>query len=79
MMSAESGNGNSQRVTDLESHLAHLQHFTDQLNSVVTEQANQLVVLQRTVKRLENQIKELRDRPEPSANVDLFDEKPPHY
>lgn len=67
------------RLTELESHLAHLQRFTEQLNEVVTEQAGQLVILRRTVTRLESQIKDLRERPQASEGADLFDEKPPHY
>lgn len=78
-MSTEEKQTDSKRLTELESHLAHLQHFTDQLNDVVTEQANQMVVLRRTVTRLENLVKELRERPQSPDGADPFDEKPPHY
>lgn len=78
-MSTEEKQTESERLVKIESHLAHLQRFTDQLNAVVTDQSSQLDVLRRTVSRLENQVKELREKPQAADGAEHFEEKPPHY
>jgi len=66
-------------LIEVETQLTHLQHFTEQLNQVITEQAQQLYFLQRKVVRQETQIRELREKPQLEDETDLLDEKPPHY
>lgn len=78
-MATDSRPSADQRLIEVEMQLTHLQHFTEQLNQVITEQAQQLHFLQRKVVRQEEQIKELREKPHLESEGDLFDEKPPHY
>lgn len=65
------------RITELEIQLAHQQRITEQLNEVLTEQTNSIDGLGRRIHALENQIRQLRERPH--AEPDMLDEKPPHY
>lgn len=66
-----------ERVTSLESALAHHQREYDLLNSVVVEQADVVAKLQRKLASLEASLKSVESRiPE---DRDLADEKPPHY
>ncbi len=78
-MSADSRPSPEARLIEVETQLTHLQHFTEQLNQVITEQAQQLYFLQRKVVRQETQIRELREKPQLEDETDLLDEKPPHY
>jgi SlyX protein len=67
----------SERVTDLEIQLAHLQRQFDVLNEVVTQQTKQLDQSSKRIDKLVGTIEELK------ANTELIsetvDEKPPHY
>ncbi len=65
------------RITELEMQLAHLQRLYDQLNEVVIQQAMAADRMVRTMAELENQIKQLKEKPTPAP--DPRDEKPPHY
>ena len=66
-----------ERITDLESALAHHQRECEQLNQVVIEQANRIDELHRRVARLEQTLDQVQQQiPE---NRELADEKPPHY
>ena len=67
----------NERMTELEIHLAHVQRLYEQLNQVVTSQALEADRTERRITQLQNQIKELKDKP--VAAVDPLDEKPPHY
>ena len=68
-----------ERLERLEVELAHQQRTTDQLNEVVSEQAVELLRLERAVKRAAKQIDELRTKTDKAEPTDLADEKPPHY
>ena len=65
------------RLEKLEFELAHLNRLYDQLNEVVTEQAMRLDSQSRTIRRLTDQLNELKEKPLPMS--DPLDEKPPHY
>ena len=65
------------RITELEVQLAHTQHFVDQLNHVVTEQASKIDRMVHLIERLKGRIDELKSAGEEKR--DLLDEKPPHY
>ncbi len=65
------------RITELEVQLAHTQHFVDQLNQVVTEQASKIDRMVHLIERLKGRIDELKSASEEKR--DLLDEKPPHY
>ena len=67
------------RIIELEYQLAHLQRLFEQLNEVVTEQAHGLDRTRRRVAELENQIKELKQKPSTNEPLDPTAEKPPHY
>ena len=63
-----------ERSTKLELLLSHLQHDYDQLSIVVREQNQKIEELERTVKKLIDQIETgSTELPDP------LDEKPPHY
>ncbi len=70
-------NDTQDRLTALETQLAHAQRLYEQLNEVVTEQAMQADRTQRRVSELENQYKSMKEKPH--ADSDPLDEKPPHY
>ena len=65
------------RIDELEFQFAHLQRIYDQLNEVVTEQADGIDRLTRRVTSLETQYAELKQASD--ATDDPLDEKPPHY
>ena len=65
------------RVEELEFQLAHLQRQYDQLNEVVTEQANTIDRLRQQVSKLEASVSNLKTASQPPT--DPLDEKPPHY
>ena len=65
------------RVGQLEFQLAHLQRDYDQLNEVVTDQSNRIEQLNRQIANLESGLTEIKQAAE--TDVNLFDEKPPHY
>ena len=76
----DSDNTAARRITELEFHLAHQQRMCEQLNEVATEQSRRLDRMERTVVRLERQLKELRDQPRQTHEAsDPLDERPPHY
>ena len=65
-----------QRVTDLEIHVTHLEHTIQELNDVVFRQ-------QRTIDRLDEELKGLREQllavaPSPLGTPE-DEEPPPHY
>ena len=65
------------RLLTLETQLAHLERYVEQLNDVIISQGE---IIDRTRLRLdvvERQIKSLKDKPEQGS--DPIDEKPPHY
>lgn len=66
------------RLTHLEVALAHQQRDYETLNLVVTEQANQLDRLRRSVQRLTERLEALQTAAE-AAPRSLEDDKPPHY
>ncbi len=68
-----------ERITELEFQLAHQVKLTVELNGVVADQNRQLFKLQRTVQRITEEVKRLKQRPEPGETTSLEDEKPPHY
>ena len=67
----------SERITDLEIGLAHLQRQFDVLNTVVTEQAMQLDRATKRITKWEQTVERMKNSSEPAA--DPLDEKPPHY
>jgi SlyX protein len=68
----------SERITELEISLAHIQRLFDQLNEVVTSEAIRSDQMQRRIRELEQQLKTSKDKP-PEEERSLEDEKPPHY
>ena len=64
----------SKQFEDLEFKLAYLEQAFDTLNSVVTDQQQQINALESRVKLLQQHIKEALP-----SNINIGDEKPPHY
>ena len=68
----------SDRLTELEIQLAHVQRLYEQLNEVVTAQAFEIDQMQRRVVALETKVKDIKAAStEPPE--DPLEEKPPHY
>ncbi len=67
------------RVVQLEIQLAHTMRLYEQLNEVVTEQSGVMDRQTRVIRKLREQVKELKDNPGPGQDFDPVDEKPPHY
>ncbi|NND97498.1 MAG: SlyX family protein [Pirellulaceae bacterium] len=67
----------TERITDLEIQLAHVQRLFDQLNDVVTDQSSRLSQMERVMKQIEEKVKQIK--PADQQSVDPLDEKPPHY
>jgi SlyX protein len=65
------------RFLRLEVQLAHTQHLVDQLNLVITQQAEKLDRLSRSYRKLQESFEDLKSKSEDKR--DLLDEKPPHY
>ena len=68
----------SERLTKVEVQLSHLQRHVEQRDGVITELGRLADRQTRKILTLENQLKELRDKPREAA-IDPLDEKPPHY
>lgn len=62
------------RFERLESHIAHLEHLTEQLNGVVTDQSRQLDHLKKLLQRQAETIETIELERIKSTNP-----KPPHY
>ena len=67
----------SERLTELEIQLAHLQRQYEVLNEVVTRQADQLDQAKKQIAKWEESVDRIKNAVEPT--VDPLDEKPPHY
>lgn len=67
----------TERITDLETQLAHLQRQYDVLNEVVTQQANQLDSVVKRIAKWESTVERIKNATDPIG--DPLDEKPPHY
>ena len=66
------------RQTKLETQVAHLERFVEQLNEVIIEQNRRLDGLQRTIQEQDAQLSELKRRlPETKGTPE--EERPPHY
>lgn len=63
------------RLTDLESRLAFMDDTLDQLNAIVTEQADEISALQRENRALRERLLELAEWAQP----DIENTRPPHY
>lgn len=66
----------TERIVELESQIAHLQHDLDQLGSVVYEQRKLIEQLQGEQQKLAQRLEELQEGPE---QRDPESERPPHY
>jgi len=64
------------RVVELELLVTHLERDLGTLNSVLTDQQQEIDVLKRLISRLDDRVARLSDDDEPR---DAVDEKPPHY
>jgi SlyX protein len=65
---------NSQRMNRLESHLAHLEHQVEQLNSVVIEQGKVLDWLRKETQRQSSAMQTLE-----LERIKSKVQRPPHY
>ncbi len=64
----------AERLTSLESAVAHLEHLTDQLNGVVTEQARELAQLRKHLQKQADTLETIElDR------IKATNPKPPHH
>lgn len=66
-----------QRITRLEIQLAHAERTCEQLNEVVTRLSRDAQEQGRLIKRMVDQIKDLKNQADESGSSE--DEKPPHY
>jgi uncharacterized coiled-coil protein SlyX len=64
-----------ERVVELELLVTHLERDLGTLNSVLTEQRQEIDALKRLIGRLDDRIARLTD----DESRDAVDEKPPHY
>jgi len=63
-----------QRLARLESHVAHLEHLVDQLNTVVLEQGRELKQLQKLVRRQAATLETIE-----LERIQATNPKPPHH
>ena len=66
------------RLEELEISVAHQQRLLEQLNEVLVTHSQAMLKLEKTIPKLEAEIKELR-QVAASKTESLPDEKPPHY
>ncbi|WDQ14814.1 SlyX family protein [Rhodopirellula sp. P2] len=66
------------RITELEIQLVHTQRVCEQLNEIVTELSLDAQRREREIKRLADQLKDLKNKSNERGG-DLEDERPPHY
>ena len=64
----------AERLTRLESHLAHLEHLTEHLNEVVTEQGRELRQLKHHSQRQAQSLETIE-----LERIRSTHSKPPHY
>jgi uncharacterized coiled-coil protein SlyX len=64
----------AERLTRLESNLAHLEHLTDDLNGVVVEQGRQIEQLKKQLQRQSQTIETIE-----LERIRATNPKPPHY
>ena len=63
------------RLDSIETHMAHLAKTVDDLNEVVSRQADDIDRLRKTVGMLVDRVRDI----EPEGGIILGDERPPHY
>ena len=66
----------TQRLDDLEAHIAHQDSTIDDLNQVVIEQWNEIKALGKQIARLETKIQTIEQATEGEASPEP---PPPHY
>ena len=64
-----------ERITDLEIRFMHQSRLLEELNELVYEQQQSLERLEKEVKQLREQMRDIM----PSTVTSLADEPPPHY
>ncbi|MEI6527714.1 MAG: SlyX family protein [Planctomycetota bacterium] len=67
----------AERLTDVECILMHLQQTLTDLNQVVIEQGKSITKLERELKQLASDFRQVRDTNRPTRSAE--DEIPPHY
>ena len=68
--------GMQERIIELETAIAHIQHDFEQLNEMVVRQQTELADLRRLIGRLEGELERFSEGPE---KRDPLSERPPHY
>lgn len=66
------------RITHLEEQLAHQAKTLDELNAVVTEQAEEIAILTRRMRMVMERLAEA-EIASSDGTVPLADQKPPHW
>ena len=70
------GKNQEERIHELESMIAHLQHDYDKLNSAMIDLDKVIREIHKRIDHLDGRVTNLSEGPE---NRTLEDEKPPHY
>ena len=65
------------RVLRLEERLSHEQHAVEQLNQVIIQLQNDIARLDLELAKHQGRLQEISDKQ--SDEIDVQDEKPPHY
>ncbi|MCC9602484.1 SlyX family protein [Stieleria sp. JC731] len=68
---------NNERLVEVETQLAHLQRQYDELNQVVVDQSRYIDRLTRQILKWEQELDRVKSAVDPQIN--MTDEKPPHY
>ena len=66
-------------ITDLETRLMELTRVTEELNEVVTQQANKIDLLERQIKHLHSALQEASASNSGGEGQIIFGDTPPHY
>jgi SlyX protein len=69
---------NQNDIVDLQTRLAYQEDLLNELNQIVIRQDAEILTLKQQVRHLAKRLEDLLTNPA-AENVDIGDERPPHY
>ena len=65
-------------IVDIQTRLAYQEDLLNELNQIVSRQDAEILTLKQHVRQLGKRVEDFLTSP-PQENVDISDERPPHY
>jgi SlyX protein len=69
---------NHNEIIDIQTRLAYQEDLLNELNQIVTRQDAEILTLKQQIRQLSKRVEDFLTNPA-QENVDISDERPPHY